>query len=83
MRLPATISSICCGSLGLRRSSDLLTASGVIIVQLAFMLLLSVLLLIFKSTGYVIDRREGVALRGMDFFFVLISVISENSSIGL
>ncbi len=58
-------------------------ASGVIVVQLAFMLLLSVLLLIFKSTGYVIDRREGVTLLGMYFFFVLISVISENSSISL
>lgn len=58
-------------------------ASGVIVVQLAFMLLLSVLLLIFKTTGYIINRRERVALLGMYFFFVLISVISENGSTGI
>ncbi|SNQ60251.1 hypothetical protein [Candidatus Methanoperedens nitratireducens] len=58
-------------------------ASGVIVVQLAFMLLLSVLLLIFKTTGYVIDRREGMVFLGMYFFFVLISVISENGSTGI
>ncbi|SNQ60245.1 calcium/sodium antiporter [Candidatus Methanoperedens nitratireducens] len=58
-------------------------ASGVIVVQLAFMLLLSALLLIFKSTGYVIDRKEGAVFLGIYAVFVLVSIISGSNPTGL
>lgn len=58
-------------------------APDVIVVQLAFMLLLSVLLLIFKSTGYVIDRKEGAVFLGIYAVFVLVSIISGSNPTGL
>ena len=45
-----------------------------IFVQLIFMLLLSVLLIIFKKSGYVIDRREGAVFLIIYVVFVLVSI---------
>ena len=45
-----------------------------IFVQLIFMLLLSVLLIIFKKSGYVIDRREGAVFLVIYVVFVLVSI---------
>ena len=49
-----------------------------IIIQLLFMLFLSVLLIIFKKSGYVIDRREGVVFIGIYLVFVTVSILSGN-----
>ncbi|MDP2767525.1 MAG: calcium/sodium antiporter [Candidatus Methanoperedens sp.] len=49
-----------------------------IFVQLIFMLLLSVLLIIFKSSGYVIDRREGAVFLVIYVVFVLVSIAFGN-----
>ena len=49
-----------------------------IIIQLLFMLFLSVLLIIFKKSGYVIDRREGVVFLGIYLVFVTVSILSGN-----
>ncbi len=51
----------------------ILIAPESIIVQLLFMLLLSVLLIVFKRSGYVIDRREGFVFLGIYVVFVLVS----------
>lgn len=53
-------------------------APELIFIQIIFMLLLSVLLILFKSSGYVIDRREGVVFLGIYIAFVLISIVSGN-----
>lgn len=45
-----------------------------ILIQVLFMLLLSVLLIIFKRSGYVIDRREGAIFLGIYVVFILVSV---------
>ncbi|MCZ7397122.1 MAG: calcium/sodium antiporter [Candidatus Methanoperedens sp.] len=47
-----------------------------IIVQLIFMILLSVLLIVFKRSGYVIDRREGAVFLVIYVVFVLVSIAS-------
>jgi len=51
-------------------------APEVIIVHVAFMLLLSVLLLVFKTSGYVIDRREGAVFLVVYAAFILVSIIT-------
>lgn len=56
----------------------IIIAPGLIFIQLLFMLLLSVLLIIFKKSGYVIDRREGVVFLGIYVVFVLVSVAFGN-----
>lgn len=56
-------------------------APELILVQLLFMLLLSVLLIIFKRSGYVIDRREGAILLGVYVVFVLVSIAFGNEFI--
>ncbi|HIH44447.1 MAG TPA: calcium/sodium antiporter [Candidatus Methanoperedenaceae archaeon] len=53
---------------------------GLILIQLLFMLLLSVLLIIFKRSGYVIDRREGVVFLGIYIIFVLTSIAIGNGT---
>ncbi|CAG0980937.1 MAG: calcium/sodium antiporter [Candidatus Methanoperedens sp.] len=53
-------------------------APELIIVQLLFMLLLSVLLIIFKRSGYMIDRREGAIFLGVYVAFVLVSITFGN-----
>lgn len=52
----------------------IIIAPELILIQLLFMLLLSVLLIIFKSSGYVIDRREGAIFLGVYVVFVLVSL---------
>ncbi len=52
-----------------------------IFVQLIFMLLLSVLLIIFKKSGYVIDRKEGAVFLGVYIVFVLVSLAFGNDFI--
>ncbi len=53
-------------------------APELILIQLLFMLLLSVLLIIFKKSGSVIDRREGAVFLGIYVVFVLVSVAFGN-----
>lgn len=53
-------------------------APELILIQLLFMLLLSVLLIIFKISGYVIDRREGAIFLGVYVVFVLVSIAFGN-----
>jgi len=53
-------------------------APGLILTQIIFMLLLSVLLIVFKSSGYVIDRREAVVFLVVYVVFVLVSIAFEN-----
>ncbi|NJD52973.1 MAG: hypothetical protein FIB07_08915 [Candidatus Methanoperedens sp.] len=49
-------------------------APEVILIQISFMIILSVLLIIFKKSGYVIDRKEGAIFLGIYIVFVLVSV---------
>ncbi len=56
-------------------------APELILIQLLFMLLLSVLLIVFKSSGYVIDRREGAIFLGVYVVFVLVSLAFGNDFI--
>ncbi len=56
-------------------------APELILIQLLFMLLLSVLLIIFKSSGYVVDRREGAIFLGTYVVFVLVSIAFGNDFI--
>lgn len=56
----------------------IIISPGIIFIQLLFMLLLSVLLIIFKKSGYVIDRKEGAVFLGIYVIFVLVSVVSAN-----
>jgi cation:H+ antiporter len=53
-------------------------APELILIQLLFMLLLSTLLIIFKKSGYVIDRREGAIFLGIYVVFVLVSIAFGN-----
>lgn len=50
-----------------------------ILIQLLFMLILSILLIIFKKSGYVIDRKEGAVFLGMYVIFFLLTVYSGNN----
>lgn len=59
----------------------IIIAPELILIQLLFMLLLSVLLIIFKRSGYVIDRREGAIFLGIYFVFILVSVAFGNDFI--
>ncbi len=56
-------------------------APELILIQLLFMLLLSALLIIFKKSGYVIDRREGAIFLGIYVVFVLVSIAFGNDFI--
>lgn len=56
-------------------------APELILIQLLFMLLLSVLLIVFKSSGYVIERREGAIFLGIYVVFVLVSIAFGNDFI--
>lgn len=56
-------------------------APEVILIQILFMMILSVLLIIFKKSGYVIDRREGAIFLGIYIVFVLVSVAFGNGLI--
>jgi cation:H+ antiporter len=56
----------------------IIIAPGIIFIPLLFMLLLSVLLIIFKRSGYEIDRREGAVFLGIYVVFVLLSIASAN-----
>jgi len=47
-----------------------------IVISLIFMILLSVLLIVFKRSGYVIDRREGAVFLMIYIVFVLVSIAS-------
>ena len=47
-----------------------------IVISLIFMILLSVLLIVFKRSGYVIDRREGAVFLVIYVVFVLVSIAS-------
>lgn len=49
-------------------------APELILIQVLFMLLLSTLLIVFKSSGYVIDRGEGAVFLGIYIIFVLVSL---------
>ena len=53
-------------------------APELILVQLLFMLLLSVLLIFFKRSGYMIDRREGAIFLSVYVVFVLVSIAIGN-----
>lgn len=53
-------------------------APGLIFTQIIFMLLLSVLLIVFKGSEYVIDRREGLIFLGIYVVFVLVSIAIGN-----
>lgn len=48
---------------------------GLILVQIFFMLLLSVLVIIFKKSGYIIDRKEGGIFLGIYGIFILTSIV--------
>lgn len=56
----------------------IIIAPELILIQLMIMLLLSVLLIIFKKSGYVIDRKEGAIFLVLYFVFVLVSVATGN-----
>lgn len=51
-------------------------APEVIFVQIIFMLILSVLLIIFKKSGYILDRREGAIFLGIYVIFFVTGIIS-------
>ena len=52
-----------------------------ILIQIMFMVLLSVLLIIFKRSGYVIDRREGAVFLGIYVLFIVASIAYGNNII--
>ncbi|MFZ2410249.1 MAG: sodium:calcium antiporter, partial [Candidatus Methanoperedens sp.] len=56
----------------------IIISPGLIINQIIIMLVLSVLLIIFKKSGYVIDRREGVVFLIIYVVFVLLSIALGN-----
>ncbi len=56
----------------------IIIAPELIFIQLMIMLLLSVLLIIFKRSGYVINRREGAVFLGIYVVFVLVSIAFGN-----
>ncbi|MBU4075839.1 MAG: calcium/sodium antiporter [Euryarchaeota archaeon] len=58
----------------------IIIAPELIFIQLMIMLLLSVLLIIFKRSGYVINRREGVVFLGIYVVFVLVSIAFGNAA---
>lgn len=49
-------------------------APELILIQVLFMLVLSLLLIIFKKSGYMIDRREGATFLVIYVIFVIVSV---------
>ncbi|PWB49396.1 MAG: hypothetical protein C3F06_14710 [Candidatus Methanoperedenaceae archaeon] len=49
-----------------------------ILTQVLIMLLLSILLIIFKRSGYMIDRREGAIFLGIYVLFVIVSIAFGN-----
>ncbi len=53
-------------------------APELIFLQIIFMLLLSVLLIAFKRSGYAIDRKEGAVFLGIYAVFVIVSVAFGN-----
>ncbi|MFZ3169344.1 MAG: calcium/sodium antiporter [Candidatus Methanoperedens sp.] len=52
----------------------IIIAPELILTQVLIMLLLSVLLIIFKKSGYMIDRREGAIFLGIYVIFVIVSI---------
>jgi len=58
----------------------IIIAPELIFIQLMIMLLLSVLLIIFKKSGYVINRREGAVFLGIYVVFVLVSIAFGNAA---
>lgn len=56
----------------------IIIAPELILTQILFMLLLSVLLIVFKSSGYMIDRREGAIFLGIYVIFVIVSIAFGN-----
>jgi len=50
-----------------------------IFIQILFMLSLSILLIIFKRSGYMIDRREGAVFLAVYVIFVIVSLSFGNS----
>ena len=50
-----------------------------ILTHVLFMLMLSILLIIFKRSGYVIDRREGAIFLGIYVLFVIVSISFGNA----
>jgi len=50
-----------------------------ILTQVLFMLMLSILLIIFKKSGYVIDRREGAIFLGIYVLFVIVGIAFGNA----
>jgi len=58
----------------------IIIAPELIFIQLMIMLLLSVLLIIFKKSGYVINRREGAIFLGIYVVFVLVSIAFGNAA---
>ncbi|MDP3105058.1 MAG: calcium/sodium antiporter [Candidatus Methanoperedens sp.] len=58
----------------------IIIAPELIFIQLMIMLLLSVLLIIFKKSGYIINRREGAVFLGIYVVFVLVSIAFGNAA---
>ncbi|KAB2948016.1 MAG: sodium-calcium exchanger [Candidatus Methanoperedens nitroreducens] len=56
----------------------IIIAPELILTQVLIMLLLSVLLIIFKKSGYMIDRREGAIFLGIYVIFVIVSIAFGN-----
>lgn len=49
-------------------------ARELVIIQVLFMLLLSLLLIIFKRSGYMVSRKEGIVFFGIYVIFILVSI---------
>ena len=58
-------------------------ASERIFIQILFMLSLSILLIFFKRSGYMIDRREGTVFLAIYVIFVLLSIALGNVDNGI
>lgn len=56
----------------------IIIAPELILTQVLIMLPLSVLLIIFKKSGYMIDRREGAIFLGIYVIFVIVSIAFGN-----
>lgn len=54
-----------------------------IFIQILFMLSLSILLIIFKRSGYMIDRREGAVFLAIYVIFVVLSIALGNVEKGI
>lgn len=57
----------------------IIIAPELVLVQIFFMLLLSLMLIAFKKSGYVIDRKEGAVFLGIYAVFVIASIASGNA----